>query len=130
MGKKKRNFYFPPKQTPTPIHVSDDAKAELMKLAEQYADEKIKERSAEDLSNYVAFTLEALSRLGWTGKTRLNRFLSMLTLVSEEATSADDSTAYAREIKERMTEKGVTAFLEEPKNDDHPQQEEAESMEK
>lgn len=63
MGKKNRNFYFPPKQTPTPIHVSDDVKAELMKLAEQYADEKIKERSAEDLSNYIAFTLEAGARI-------------------------------------------------------------------
>lgn len=129
MGKRK--YYFPPKEpAKKPITVSDDVKAELKKLADKYADETIKARQAEDLDNYIAFTLEALTRLGWTGKTRLNRFLSMLTVVSEEATSADDSTAYAREIKERMTEKGVTAFLEELKNDDHPQQEEAESVEK
>lgn len=114
---KKRNYYFPPKKTPTPIQVGDDVKAELMKIAEQH----IADREAENISNYMAFTLEALTRLGWTGKTRLNRFLSMLTLVSDEATNADDPTAYAKEIKRRLTDKGVVAFREELKNDDRPQ---------
>lgn len=122
MGKRK--FYFPPKEpVKKPITVSDDVKAELKKLAEEYADEAIKERQAEDLDNYIAFTLEALSRLGWTGKTRLNRFLSMLTRVSSEAANADDPPAYTKEIKERLTSKGVVAFT---KNDDvAPQLEEA-----
>lgn len=114
MGKRK--YYFPPKEpAKKPITVSDDVKAELKKLADKYADEAIKARQAEDLDNYIAFTLEALSRLGWTGKTRLNRFLSMLTVVSEEATNADDPPAYTSEIKERLKSKGVKAFT---KNDD------------
>lgn len=114
MGKRK--YYFPPKEpAKKPITVSDDVKAELKKLANKYADEAIKARQAEDLDNYIAFTLEALSRLGWTGKTRLNRFLSMLTVVSEEATNADDPPAYTGEIKERLKSKGVKAFT---KNDD------------
>lgn len=114
MGKRK--YYFPPKEpAKKPITVSDDVKAELKKLANKYADEAIKARQAEDLDNYIAFTLEALSRLGWTGKTRLNRFLSMLTVVSEEATNADDPPAYTSEIKERLKSKGVKAFT---KNDD------------
>lgn len=114
MGKRK--YYFPPKEpAKKPITVSDDVKAELKKLANKYADEAIKARQAEDLDNYIAFTLEALSRLGWTGKTRLNRFLSMLTVVSEEATNADDPPAYTGEIKERLNSKGVKAFT---KNDD------------
>lgn len=109
MGKRK--YYFPPKEpAKKPITVSDDVKAELKKLADKYADEAIKARQAEDLDNYIAFTLEALSRLGWTGKTRLNRFLSMLTVVSEEATNAGDPPAYANEIKERLKNKGVKAF--------------------
>ena len=67
MGKRK--YYFPPKEPEKkPITVSDDVKAELKKLADKYADEAIKARQAEDLDNYIAFTLEALSRLGWTGK--------------------------------------------------------------
>lgn len=114
MGKRK--YYFPPKEpAKKPITVSDDVKAELKKLADKYADEAIKARQAEDLDNYIAFTLEALTRLGWTGKTRLNRFLSMLTAVSEEATNADDPPAYTSEIKERLKSKGVKAFT---KNDD------------
>lgn len=114
MGKRK--YYFPPKEpVKKPITVSDDVRAELKKLANKYADEAIKARQAEDLDNYIAFTLEALSRLGWTGKTRLNRFLSMLTVVSEEATNADDPPAYTSEIKERLKSKGVKAFT---KNDD------------
>lgn len=114
MGKRK--YYFPPKEpAKKPITVSDDVKAELKKLANKYADEAIKARQAEDLDNYIAFTLEALTRLGWTGKTRLNRFLSMLTVVSEEATNADDPPAYTSEIKERLKSKGVKAFT---KNDD------------
>lgn len=114
MGKRK--YYFPPKEpAKKPITVSDDVKAELKKLADKYADEAIKAQQAEDLDNYIAFTLEALSRLGWTGKTRLNRFLSMLTVVSEEATNADDPPAYTSEIKERLKSKGVKAFT---KNDD------------
>lgn len=116
MGKKKK-YYFPPKKTPTPLQVGDDVKGELIKIAK----ELVAEREAENISNYIAFTLEALTRLGWTGKLRLNRFLSMLTLVSDEATNADDPTAYAREIKERLTDKGVIAFLEELKSDDRPQ---------
>lgn len=114
MGKRK--YYFPPKEpAKKPITVSDDVKAELKKLADKYADEAIKARQAEDLDNYIAFTLEALTRLGWTGKTRLNRFLSMLTVVSEEATNADDPPAYTSEIKERLKSKGIKAFT---KNDD------------
>lgn len=114
MGKRK--YYFPPKEpAKKPITVSDDVKAELKKLADKYADEAIKARQAEDLDNYIAFTLEALTRLGWTGKTGLNRFLSMLTVVSEEATNADDPPAYTSEIKERLKSKGVKAFI---KNDD------------
>lgn len=109
MGKRK--FYFPPKQEKKPITVDDEVKAELMKLAE----EMVARREAENLNNYIAFTLEALNRLGWTGKTRLNRFLDTLTTVSEEATNADDPVEYATEIKERLTLKGVKAFR---KNDD------------
>jgi hypothetical protein len=113
---KKSKYYFPPKQKP-PLQVGNDVRKELMRIAEQH----VADREAENISNYTAFTLEALTRLGWTGKTRLNRFLSMLTLVSSEATNADDSVAYAKEIKKRMTDKGVVAFLEELKNDDRPQ---------
>lgn len=114
MGKRK--YYFPPKEpAKKPITVSDDVKAELKKLADKYADEAIKARQAEDLDNYIAFTLEALTRLGWTGKVRLNRFLTVLTTVSEEATNADDPPAYTSEIKERLKSKGVKAFT---KNDD------------
>lgn len=94
-----------------------------MKLAE----EMVARREAENLNNYIAFTLEALNRLGWTGRTRLNRFLAMLTTVSEEATNADDSTAYADEIKKRLTDKGVTAFI---KNDDAAPQPEGANNEK
>ena len=83
MGKRK--YYFPPKTEKKPITISDDVKEELKKLADKYADDAIKERQTEDLDNYIAFTLEALRRLGWTGKVRLNRFLSVLTTVSEEA---------------------------------------------
>lgn len=126
----KRNFYFPPKapvkqkrvvvkeaptESPGRITIGDDVRAELKKLADEYAEKALEQRKAEDLDNYIAFTLEALSRLGWTGKTRLNRFLSMLTVVSEEATNADDPPAYASEIKERLKSKGVKAFT---KNDD------------
>lgn len=110
----KRQFYFPPKaseETPTDIHVRDDVKEELRKLANDY----VKQMETENLNNYIAFTLEALYRLGWTGKTRLNRFLSVLTEVSDEAVNATDSAAYASEIKKRMTEKGVSAFLEDGK---------------
>lgn len=118
MGKRK--YYFPPKQT-APVHrkdditVSDDVKEKLMEMAEQFVDQKTEERRHEDLNNYIAFSLEALSRLGWTGKTRLNRFLATLTAVSEEAANADDPTAYADDIKKRMTDKGVSAFM---KSDD------------
>lgn len=114
---RKRKYYFPPKKTPTPLQVGDDVKGELLKIAEEI----VAKREAENLSNYIAFTLEALTRLGWTGKLRLNRFLSMLTIVSSEATDADDPTAYVREIKERLTSKGVVAFIEEHKNADRPQ---------
>lgn len=113
MGKRK--YYFPPKAEKKPITVSDDVKEELKKLADKYADDAIKERQTEDLDNYIAFTLEALRRLGWTGKVRLNRFLSVLTTVSEEATNADDPPAYANQIKERFKKIGVKAFT---KNDD------------
>lgn len=114
---RKRKYYFPPKKTPTPLQVGDDVKGELLKIAEEI----VAKREAENLSNYIAFTLEALTRLGWTGKLRLNRFLSMLTIVSSEATNADDPTAYAMEIKERLTDKGVVAFLEELKSNNRPQ---------
>lgn len=113
MGKRK--YYFPPKAEKKPITISDDVKEELKKLADKYADDAIKERQTEDLDNYIAFTLEALRRLGWTGKVRLNRFLSVLTTVSEEAANADDSPAYANQIKERFKKIGVKAFT---KNDD------------
>lgn len=113
MGKRK--YYFPPKAEKKPITISDDVKEELKKLTDKYADDAIKERQTEDLDNYIAFTLEALRRLGWTGKVRLNRFLSVLTTVSEEATNADDSPAYANQIKERFKKIGVKAFT---KNDD------------
>lgn len=113
MGKRK--YYFPPKAEKKPITISDDVKEELKKLADKYADDAIKERQTEDLDNYIAFTLEALRRLGWTGKVRLNRFLSVLTTVSEEATNADDPPAYANQIKERFRKIGVKAFA---KNDD------------
>ena len=92
-----------------------NVKEELKKLADKYADDAIKERQTEDLDNYIAFTLEALRRLGWTGKVRLNRFLSVLTTVSEEAANADDPPAYANQIKERLKKIGVKAFT---KNDD------------
>lgn len=126
----KRNFYFPPKaqvkqkrvvvkeaptEKPGSITIGDDVRAELKKLADEYAEKALEQRKTEDLDNYIAFTLEALSRLGWTGKTRLNRFLSVLTVVSEEATNADDPPAYASKIKERLKSKGVKAFT---KNDD------------
>ncbi|MDD2960053.1 MAG: hypothetical protein PHR92_16340 [Lachnospiraceae bacterium] len=122
----KKQYYFPPKakpfkktvelkKTPTDITVGDDVKAELMKLAEEMVAKRESERSAEDLNNFMAFALEALNRLGWTGKTRLNRFLAALTEVSSEAVDASDPAAYADEIKERMTAKGVVAFM---KNDD------------
>lgn len=113
MGKRK--YYFPPKAEKKPITISDDVKEELKKLADKYADDAIKERQTEDLDNYIAFTLEALRRLGWTGKVRLNRFLSVLTTVSEEATNADDPPEYANQIKERFKKIGVKAFT---KNDD------------
>lgn len=113
MGKRK--YYFPPKAEKKPITISDDVKEELKKLADKYADDAIKERQTEDLDNYIAFTLEALSRLGWTGKVRLNRFLSVLTTVSEEAANADNSPEYASQIKERLKKIGVKAFT---KNDD------------
>ena len=101
MGKRK--YYFPPKAEKKPITISDDVKAELKKLADKYADDALKERQTEDLDNYIAFTLEALSRLGWSGK------------VSEEAANADDPPAYANQIKERLKKIGVKAFT---KNDD------------
>ena len=66
MGKRK--YYFPPKTEKKPITISDDVKEELKKLADKYADDAIKERQTEDLDNYIAFTLEALRRLGWNGK--------------------------------------------------------------
>lgn len=114
MGKRK--YYFPPKAPEKKqITISDDVKEELKKLADKYADDAIKERQPEDLDNYIAFTLEALSRLGWTGKVRLNRFLSVLTTVSEEAANADNSPEYASQIKERLKKIGVKAFT---KNDD------------
>lgn len=94
MGKRK--YYFPPKAEKKPITISDDVKEEF-------------------LDNYIAFTLEALRRLGWTGKVRLNRFLSVLTTVSEEAANADNPPAYANQIKERFKKIGVKAFT---KNDD------------
>lgn len=37
----------------------------------------------------------------------------MLTFVCEEATKSDDAPTYIQEIKNRMTEKGVSAFLKE-----------------
>lgn len=118
----KRKFYFPPKATKAPpLEINDDVKAELMKIATEMADRELERQQAETVSNYVAYTLEALTRLGWTGKTRLNRFLCVLTEVSTEATNADDTTAYVREIKDRLTEKGVEAFMEDTKNDDRPQ---------
>lgn len=113
MGKRK--YYFPPKAEKKPITINDDVKEELKKLADKYADDAIKERQTEDLDNYIAFTLEALRRLGCTGKVRLNRFLSVLTTVSEEAANADDPPAYANQIKERFKKIGVKAFT---KNDD------------
>lgn len=110
----KRNYYFPPKRNDdTGIKINDDVKAELEKIAKEMADREMEARQAEDLNNYIAYTLEALSRLGWTGKIRLNRFLSMLTFVCEEATKSDDAPTYIQEIKNRMTEKGVSAFLKE-----------------
>lgn len=124
----KRKFYFPPKTTQAPpLEINDDVKAELMKIATEMADRELERRQAETVSNYVAYTLEALTRLGWTGKTRLNRFLCVLTEVSTEATNADDPTAYAKKIKERLTDKGVIAFLEDLKSDDRPQLEGAQS---
>ena len=92
MGKRK--YYFPPKAEKKPITISDDVKEELKKLADKYADDAIKERQTEDLDNYIAFTLEALRRLGWTGKVRPDL---------EEI------------IKERLKKIGVKAFT---KNDD------------
>lgn len=129
MGKRKRNFYFPPKKavpkkyTNTDLEVDDEVKEKLNQIAEELVqtklqaevDRQVKEHQDEDFNNYLAFTLEALSRLGWTGHTRLNRFLCTLTTVSTEATNADDPVAYAQEIKTRLTEKGVIAFTE---NDD------------
>lgn len=108
MGKRK--YYFPPKAEKKPITISDDVKEELKKLADKYADDAIKERQTEDLDNYIAFTLEALRRLGWTGKVRLNRFLSVLTTVSEEATNARrNPPAHANQIKERFKQDRVKA---------------------
>ena len=109
MGKRK--YYFPPKAEKKPITVSDDVKEELKKLADKYADDAIKERQTEDLDNYIAFTLEALRRLGWTGKVRLNRFLSVLTTVSEEAANADDSPAYANQIKDVLRRSALKRSL-------------------
>lgn len=126
---KKRNYYFPPKtvapkkKTPEALQVDDEVKEKLNQLAEELVetklqeevDRRVKEHQDEDLNNYLAFTVEALSRLGWTGPTRLNRFLCTLITVSSEAADSDDPVAYAQEIKERFTEKGVVAFKQ---NDD------------
>lgn len=112
MGKRK--YYFPPKAEKEAYHDKRRRKEELKKLADN-ADDAIKERQTEDLDNYIAFTLEALRRLGWTGKVRLNCFLSVLTTVSEEAANADNPPAYANQIKERFKKIGVKAFA---KNDD------------
>lgn len=113
MGKRK--YYFPPKAEKKPITISDDVKEELKKLADKYADDAIKERQTEDLDNYIAFTLEALRRLGWTGKVRLNRFLSVLTTVSEEATNADLLKTFLYLVRVCRWVVGVKAFT---KNDD------------
>ena len=72
MGKRK--YYFPPKTEKKPITISDDVKEELKKLADKYADDAIKERQTEDLDNYIAFTLEALRRLGGPVKYVLTAF--------------------------------------------------------
>lgn len=70
MGKRK--YYFPPKAPEKkPITISDDVKEELKKLADKYADDAIKERQTEDLDNYIAFTLEALSRLTVSGSVEV-----------------------------------------------------------
>lgn len=114
MGKRK--YYFPPKTEKKPITISDDVKEELKKLADKYADDAIKGTAKpKTWTSHIAFTLEALRRLGWTGKVRLNRFLSVLTTVSEEAANAADPPAYANQIKERFKKIGVKAFA---KNDD------------
>lgn len=59
---------------------------------------------------FLKMAVEHLER-----KVRLNRFLSVLTTVSEETTNADDPPAYANQIKERFKKIGVKAFA---KNDD------------
>lgn len=117
MSKKKPKFYFPPKKKP--LTVSDDVKAELEKIAMEMADREIERRQDKNVENYIIYTLEALIRLGWTGKVRLSRFLDTLTEVSEEATTAD-TAAYVNEIKARLEAKGIF-FDEERKNDDRPQ---------
>lgn len=71
--------------------------------------------SQKEADRYHAGVGSVLNRLGWTGKVRLNRFLSVLTTVSEEAANADDPPAYANQIKERFKKIGVKAFT---KNDD------------
>lgn len=97
MGKRK--YYFPPKTEKKPITISDDVKEELKKLADKYADDAIKERQTEDLDNYIAFTLEALRRLGWTGKVRLKK------IGVKAFTKNDDATPQLEDHVERNDDK-------------------------
>lgn len=102
---KKRNFYFPPKRTPTPITISDDVKVEIQKLAQEIVDQK----ERESLDRLLALTMLALHTEPTLrfGASRLNRFASQLTFVSEEM--AKDGNWF-HDLTRQLEAMGVEAF--------------------
>lgn len=108
---KKRQFYLPPKQKaakPGELKVSQEVKAELMKLAE----EMVATKEDENIKNFITLALVTLRRSERFGPVRLNRFLVELTAVSDEAVGAEDTEAWYKEQRDALTAVGCVAFLE------------------
>lgn len=109
MAKKK--WYMPPQKQKQPLHVTEEVKAELQKLA----DEMVASKESINIQNYITLSLVALRKGEGFGATRLNRFLAELTRVSEEVgkLSDKDADAWYKEERAKLTAVGCAAYADE-----------------
>lgn len=109
----KKPWYMPPQQKKQPLHVSQEVKDELQKLA----DEMVAKKESINIQNYITLSLVALREGDKFGGVRLNRFLSVLTQVSEQVSSmsGEEADAWYTEQRAKLTAVGCVAYADEEK---------------
>lgn len=107
----KKKWYMPEKKQKQPLHVTEEVRDELQKLA----DEMVASKESENIQNYITLSLVALREGEKFGGVRLNRFLASLTEVSEEVgkLSTEEAKAWYQEKRDSLTAVGCAAYADE-----------------